>query len=107
MRIRVLYSLGSENYGRLADLDAIAEIAKKAYGNKRIVGGRFNQHLQCQLVDHKLGRRNESGKSVTTSVDQLIEYVTDYGAFAANSAREAVLREIVTPPPWIKKRYIN
>jgi hypothetical protein len=107
MKIKVYYALGAANYGRHADLDAVAAIASAAYGDKRIVGGSHTRPLQAALLRAGIGKRNEGGRSLTTTVSELVAFAQQLGNGYVDGTNthnhvsaEDVLRAIATPPPW-------
>jgi hypothetical protein len=107
MKIKVYYALGAANYGRHADLDAVAAIASAAYGPKRIIGGSHTRPLQAALLRAGVGRRNESGKSLSVTVAELVSFARELGDGHVDGTNihnhisaEDVLRAIATPPPW-------
>lgn len=107
MKVKVFYSLGNSNYGKVFDLDAVAAIASAAYGPKRIIGGSHTRPLQAALLRAGVGRRNESGRSLTATVAELVAFAQQLGNGYVDGSNihnhisaEDVLRAIATPPPW-------
>ena len=110
MNIRVFYSLGRENYGCLANLEEAAKMSKTFYGDKRIVGGPHSLPLRTALLRNNYGTANSSGKSITISVGELVEFARMIGGGSMigtnmhnHVTAEDALRAIATPPPWIKQ----
>lgn len=115
MKIRVFYSLGNANYGRLADLKTAAKIAEATYGSRRIVGGPHTAPVQDVLRRHNVGTVNPSGRSISVSVAELVSFaeeVLNEGTYIDGTNQhnhvgaEDILKAIATPPPWNKNNAI-
>lgn len=114
MNIRLFYALGNECYGKVVNLEAVANIARSVYGERRIVGGSHTRPLQAALLRAGVGRSNPGGKSVTVSVSELVAFAERLGegyADGTNShnhvSAEDVLKAIAAPPPWYAGSPVN